>query len=80
MTRSSKPVPGIQIACFDLCHEIGLEIISRGQGITADAVHFPVTHAHVKAGLEGIKAFADRALAAIDVAQAEWNKEMPDGR
>jgi hypothetical protein len=68
-------VSAVQIACFDLCHEIGLTVIGIGQGITADAVHFPVTHAHVKASLERLKSFADRALVSIDTAQADWRKE-----
>lgn len=66
---------GIQIACFDLCQNIGMEIEERGRSITASAVHFPVTHSQVKSSLEALKAFTERALVAIDVAQADWRKE-----
>ena len=80
MTRPSKSVPAIQVACFELCQAIGMEIEGYGQRITGDAVHFPATHKQVTAALQSLKLFADRSLAAIDVAQSDWKKEMPDGR
>lgn len=67
-----KPVSGIQIACFDLCQNIGMEIEAAAHRITAAAVHFPATHEQVRTNLEALKRFADRAL---DAAQAEWRKE-----
>ena len=76
MTRANKPVPGVQIACFDLCQAIGMEIEGFGQRITADAVHFPATHKHIKSNLDRLKRFADRALVAIDAAQSDWHKEI----
>lgn len=74
-----RSVPGIQIECFNLCQTIGMEIVERGHGITANAVHFPVTHSQVKSSLEALKAFTERALVAIDVAQSEWRKEHASG-
>lgn len=80
MTRPNRPVPGIQIACFELCQAIGMEIEGYGQRITGDAVHYPATHKQVRAALQSLKLFADRSLTAIDVARSDWEKEMPDGR
>lgn len=80
MTRPSKSVPAIQIACFELCQAIGMEIEGYGHRITGDAVHFPATYKQVKAGLQALKLFADRSLAAIDVAQSDWKKEVSDAR
>ena len=74
-TTRRKSVPGIQIASFDLCQNIGMEIEEAGRRITAHAVHFPATHAQIKANLQALKQFADRALTVIDMAQAEWRKE-----
>lgn len=77
---TSRGVSGIQIACFDLCQNIGMEIEERGRGITANAVHFPATHAQVKTSLEALKRFSDRALAVIDLAQDEWRKGHASGK
>ena len=78
MTRPNKSVSGIQIACFNLCQIIGMEIEERGRRIHSDGIFFPATHGQIKSTLETLKLFADKALAAIDVARADWNKEHPD--
>ena len=63
---------GIQIACFDVCQNIGMEIKECGERITVDAVHFPATHAQITTNLQALKRFADRALAVLDAAHVEW--------
>lgn len=65
---------GLQIACFDLCQQIGMEIETRGRAITSAAVHFPATHDRIKASLAALHAFADRAGAAVEAAHAAWRK------
>lgn len=71
---NKTPARSLQIACFDMCQQIGMEIEARGRSITSYGVHFPATYTQIKQTLAAIRAFTDRADAAIDIAHEDWKK------
>jgi hypothetical protein len=72
VAKGVKP-PKNYVAYYTLCDAISGQIEEAAKRIGKSGIHAPLFHQHIVSDLESLKGFCDRAIHAVNTAQADWN-------
>lgn len=75
-TRLHKP-PRNYISYLALCDAISGEIEDASRRIGKAGIYAPLFHSQIVGDLQSLKRFCDRAIKAVNAAQAQWERPAP---